>query len=40
MFFIFLNDALIQWFSKKQATVETSVFGAEFVAMNIFMETL
>ncbi len=25
--------ALIDWVSKKQATIETSVFGAEFVAM-------
>ena len=24
--------ALVQWFSKKQSTVETSVFGSEFVA--------
>ena len=32
-YFVFLNKALIQWCSKKQPTVETSVFGAEFVAM-------
>jgi len=32
-YFVFLNSALIQWCSKKQPTVETSVFGAEFVAM-------
>ena len=38
-FFIFLNSALIQWCSKKQATIETAVFGAEFVAMKIGMET-
>lgn len=38
-FFIFLNSALIQWVSKKQATIETSVFGAEFVAMKHGMET-
>ena len=30
----------IDWLSKKQATIETSVFGAEFVAMKIGMETL
>ena len=36
-FFIFLNTALIQWLSKKQATIETSMFGAEFLAMNIVM---
>jgi hypothetical protein len=39
-FFIFINRALIQWLSKKQATIETSVFGAEFVAMNIGKESL
>jgi hypothetical protein len=30
----------IVWYSKKQATIETSVFGAEFVAMKHGMETL
>ena len=39
-FFIFLNTAPVIWFSKRQPTVETSVFGAEFVAMNNGMETL
>jgi len=39
-FFIFLNSALIGWYSKKQATIETSVFGAEFVAMKIGIETV
>lgn len=39
-FFIFLNMAPITWFSKRQATIETSVFGAEFVAMKNGMETL
>ena len=37
---IFLNNAPIDWLSKKQATVETSVFGAEFVAMKIGMEKI
>ena len=32
-FMIFVNMALIIWHSKKQPTVESSVFGAEFVAM-------
>jgi hypothetical protein len=32
--------APIVWFSKKQATTETSVFGAEFVAMKQGMECL
>ena len=39
-FFMFLNTSLIQWFYKKQAMIETSVFVAEIVAMNIVMETL
>ena len=39
-FFIFLNSALIIWKSKKQPTIETSVFGAEFMAMKHGMETL
>ena len=39
-FFIFWNTALIQWFSKNQATIDTSVFGEEFVIMKIVMETL
>ena len=37
-YFIFLNMAPVAWLSKKQATVETSVFGAEFVAMKLGME--
>ena len=28
---IFMNTAFVQWFSTKQSTVETSVFGTEFV---------
>ena len=39
-FFVYLNCALVQWLSKKQATIKTSVFGAEFVAMKIGMESL
>jgi len=38
-FYIYLNMAPIVWYSKKQATIETSVFGAEFVAMKVAMET-
>ena len=30
---IFLNNAPILWFSKRQTTVETSTFGSEIVAM-------
>ena len=32
-FLIYANIALAQWFLKKQATVETSVFGTEFVTI-------
>ena len=35
---IYINMALIMWCSQKQPTVETSVFGAEFVAMKSGME--
>jgi hypothetical protein len=35
-----MNTALVQWFLKHQATIETSVFLAEFVAMKIGMESL
>ena len=37
---IFIQNSLICWLSKKQATIELSVFGAEFVAMKHGMETL
>jgi hypothetical protein len=39
-FIIFCNLAPIIWLSKQQATIETSVFGAEFVAMKYGNETL
>ena len=39
-FFIFMNMALVSWYSKKQSTIETSVFGAEFVAMKVAMEVM
>ena len=39
-FLIFANSALAQWMFKKQPTVETSVFGAEFFALKHGMETL
>jgi hypothetical protein len=39
-FFVFLNMAPIVWYSKRQPTVESSVFGAEFVAMKNGMETV
>ena len=39
-YFIFLNTALIDWLSKKKATIEGSVFGAEFDAMKTGVEAL
>mgnify|MGYP000306262750 CR=1 FL=1 len=39
-FFIYINMACIDWVSKRQSTIETSVFGAEFVAMKHGMEKL
>ncbi|KAL7461578.1 hypothetical protein ACHAXS_001999 [Conticribra weissflogii] len=32
-FLIYLNTALISWYSKRQSTIEMCTFGAEFVAM-------
>ncbi len=37
-FILYLNNAPISWYSKKQGTIETSVFGAEFVAMRTGLE--
>ena len=34
------NMSLINWYSKKQSTIETSLFGAEFVEMKFGMNTL
>jgi hypothetical protein len=39
-FLIFCNIVLIDYVSKKQATIETSVFGAEFIAMKHQIEKL
>jgi hypothetical protein len=37
---IFVNRAPIVWFSKKQASIETSSFGSEFMALKTGMEIL
>ena len=37
---LFVNRAVIQWYSKRQNTVETSTFGSEFVAMRIAVELI
>ncbi len=39
-FLIYLNTALISWYSKRQSTIETCTFGAEFVAMKTGVEAL
>ena len=39
-FLIYLNMSPVIWHSKKQATIETRVLGAEFVAMKHGMEAL
>ena len=39
-FLIHMNTTLVQWFSKKQSTVEKSVFGPEFVAMKQDIDAL
>ena len=39
-YMIFVKMALIDWLSKKKATVEKAVFGYEFVAMTHGVETL
>jgi hypothetical protein len=37
---MFVNNALIAWFSKRHNTVETSTFGSEFVALRIATEQM
>ena len=37
---IFVNKAPIQWYSKRQASVEASTFGAEFCAVRIATEMI
>jgi hypothetical protein len=39
-FIIFCNLAPVIWLSKQQGTIETSIFGAEFVAMKHSIEML
>lgn len=38
-YMVFVNNALVAWLSKRQPTIETSVFGAEFVALKHGLET-
>jgi len=39
-YLVFLNCALVSWLSKKQASVESSSFGSEFIAMKQCCEYL
>ena len=39
-FLVFLNSALVYWWSKKQNSVESSSFGSEFIAMKQCCEYL
>ena len=38
VFHFLINVACIIWYTKRQATMESAVFGAEFVAMKQAME--
>ena len=37
---VYMNMSSINWYSKKQSTIETSVLGPEFVAMKVRVETV
>ncbi len=39
-FLIYINTALVDWHLKQQGTIETGVFGAEFVAMKTGVDML
>jgi hypothetical protein len=39
-FVILVNGGIIDWLSKKQSTIETSVFGAQFCALQHGIENL
>jgi len=37
-YFVYCNNAMVYWTSKKQSTIETSTFGSEFNAMKLCTE--
>ena len=39
-FLLYLNISLVQWFSNNQSSLETSVFGTEFVSMKQGIDAL
>ena len=36
----FINQRLVDWYSKKQATAETATYGSEFVAARTCVEQI
>ena len=36
---VYLNISLINWYSKEQSTIETSIFGMEFINMKVIVES-
>ena len=40
VFMTYMNMSLINWYSKRQSIIETSVFDTEFVAMSVRIEIL
>lgn len=39
-FFISMNIDLVRWYSKKQSTIESSIFGPELFSIKVVMETV
>ena len=39
-FILFVNQAPITWYSKRQNTVESSTFSSEFIALKTCMESI
>ena len=39
-FILLLNGAPVYWYSKRHQAVETSAFDSEFIALNIYIETI
>ncbi len=39
-FLIYVNTAIVDWYSKQQTTIETEVFGTEFVTMKLGVDKL
>ena len=37
---VYMSMSLIHWYFKMQSTIETSVYGTEFITMKVRVETL